>query len=110
VRFKRRVLFYVILIILPVVLGCHKRVRIADPVVVAGWNQSDFDKAARLLITACDPKEQASWLVKGSESERNMQFFCASGMNKLTEKMSMIQDPRLKELIRKYNSSKLPNK
>ena len=109
VKIKRRILFYVILTILPAVIlmSCQKRIRVANSSLVP-QPRSDYDRFAHVIVDVCHPDNHSKWLKSGSESERFARLFCTVGMEKLAANAGAIRDEKLKKLINKYSNGFKP--
>jgi len=100
---RRRVLFYLIVVILPaVLLGCRKKVPVTRPSNI----MSDNDKLALMVVDLCDPTKQAHRIAEKGESDTHTRLLCAVGMKKVEEDLDMgkIRNGELQKFIMKYKA------
>lgn len=103
-----RVLLYFLSIILMVAgsIGCQKRMRVINPSLVP-YPQSDHNKFAHVVVDVCDLEKQAIRAKQpGGDFQDHLLFFCSEWAKVVEKDLEKIKSKKLKELVKKYNSSR----
>lgn len=99
---NRILLYFLSIIFMAALIGCQKRLRVANPSMVK-HGQGDYDKFAHIIVDVCDP-EQVAKTRSESNFGKHTEFLCSVGMKKMEKDLEKIRDDRLKKLIKKYSN------